>query len=632
MIIVRDLNLMLGGKLLFENVNCTLQAGQKIGLVGRNGAGKSTFLKVLSGMQSVDSGEVAIASKKKIGYMPQDVVMQSACSVFDEAMSVFIDFVKARNELVELEKSLELAISDDVLERYAELQDIVAHAGLSELELKARMILTGLGFSAVQLEQQVSALSLGWRMRLVLAKLLLQEADFYLFDEPTNHLDLVAKEWFIDFLKKASFGYLLVSHDRFFLDTVCDYVLELDRGKGTWYKGNYSAFLRQKEEAKERLMVAYDAQQKEIKRKMALVDRFRASANKAAMAQSLLKSLDKMERIEVESEAKEVKIKFGGVKRPGRVVLTAEQLAKSFNGVSIFANASFELFRDDKAALVAANGKGKSTLLNLVMNKLTKDAGSVAIGHGVEAALFEQDQAAVLDPKKTILEEIEAVCTTSEDRARVRAVLGTFLFPGDDVYKKTGVLSGGEKNRVAMVKVLLQHANLLILDEPTNHLDLESKEVLLKALQAYQGTILFVSHDRDFLNRLATKIFELTADGVVTYQGNYDAYLYYKQQKEQSLQKEAVVSVKNEQKESVVQKMPAAGGKNAYEIQKNIAKLERKIEKIEQELSDGELRYADLMYGTPEYLQHDKRMQILKNDLQQVTGEWESLQGQVWEQ
>ena len=649
MILVKDLTLSLGGKALFDQISCSLLAGQKIGLVGKNGAGKSTFLKVLSGHQAVDSGGFSIEKGKVIGYMPQDVVMQSNRPVLEEALSVFADLDAYRTELKELELYLEQhqgEFDPAKIEHYAELQEKLRDSDVDSLVVRARTILSGLGFTPAQLEQGVTQLSLGWRMRLVLAKLLLQQADFYLFDEPTNHLDLVAKEWFVEFLKESNFGYLLVSHDRFFLDTVCEYILELDRGKGTWYCGNYSSFLAQKEEDKARVTAAYVAQQKEIKKKMEVIERFKAKASKAKMAQSMMKSLDKVERIEIERDAKKVRVHFNEVKRAGNVVLTAEDLSKSFNGTQLFHHASLELFRGDKAALIAANGKGKSTLLNLIMGKLEKDSGIVSFGYNVDPAFFEQDQAAVLDPKKTVLEEAEGACRSSEARAKVRQMLGTFLFPSDDVYKKTGVLSGGEKNRVAMVKVLLKDANLLLLDEPTNHLDLDSKDVLLRALQAYTGTILFVSHDRDFLNKLSTKIFELTPNGVVSHDGNYDAYIYHKQQQQKMLEAanapapkaaagkaapvQQAAAPEKETRKIVPNGPMATSAKDNYELQKVIGRLERKIEKLEAELQRAQEEYALLEYGTAEHRAHEEKMRQIKTTMEETTAEWESSQARLW--
>lgn len=637
MLLVHELLLEFGQRILFDRLSFSIQSNQKIGLVGANGAGKSTLLKILSGNLRPDSGTISCESGKKLGYLAQEVTLVSSRSAIDEAMMVWEREVALLAQQKEIEDKLSSGeAEDEVFERYAEICEVLATASMDEKRVEALAILKGLGFSDERINTPVDQLSLGWRMRVVLAKLLLQKADFYLLDEPTNHLDIVAKDWFIQFLARAPFGFLLVSHDRFFLDNVCKVIYALERGKGAFYHGNYSFYLQEHAAEKERLEAQYEEQQREIKHKMELVYKFRAKASKASFAQSLLKSIDRMEKIELPPDPTSINIKLGTVARAGRIVLTVEGLAKSFDTKKIFEQASFEVLRDDKVALVAANGVGKSTLLHTIVNRLQRDCGSIEFGHQVTWAFFEQDQGLALDPRKTILETVEEACTTSEARSRVRALLGAFLFSGDDVNKRVGVLSGGEKNRVAMVKVLLQGANFLILDEPTNHLDIISKEILLEALNSYAGTILFVSHDRDFLDRLASKIIELEPTGTTLYEGNYEAFLYAKEQKMASSSPKKTfskaASSAEENKQSTKQNEPTKGdlnsvdSKRVFELSKQLQRLERTIEKCEQDLAVCHQEYAKHAYGTPAYKEVASRAEQVQRQLDEAWLAWETLE------
>jgi len=625
MLTANNISLVFGDKTIFNNISFNINQNQKIGLVGRNGSGKSTLLKVIARQQGLDGGIVSIEKNIKIAYLPQEVTLVSKKTIFDEVLTVFESDIALKKELDELEKYFDShnqgEVCADKLERYSILQKEVAEKKIDLLIVEAKKMLQWLGFSQDQFEKPVEQLSVGWKMRLVLAKLLLQKADFYLFDEPTNHLDIVAKDWFLEFLKDSKFGFMLVTHDRFFLDNVCDYIFDLDQGNLKSYTANYSLYLEQKEKEKVLLQTKYKEQQKMIKKKTELVDRFRAKATKAKMAQSILKSLEKIEKIEIEHEQKDIKLSFPNVARSGRIVLKVQDLSKKFDDKTVFKNASFELFRGDKAAIVAANGKGKTTLLNLIANKYPLEKGSVEFGHNVQCALFEQDQERCLNKNNTIFEEVESICTTVEMRARVRGLLGTFLFPGDDVDKKIAVLSGGEKNRVAMVKVLLQQANFLILDEPTNHLDIQSKDILLKALQQYPGTLLFVSHDRMFVDNLATRIFELNFGEVVSFPGNYESYLYHKKQQEIQKQEDFKKSVK--EKKSIKSKVD---NKEQYLKRKEINSLERKINSLEKKLNQLYEKFSILEYGTKEFDESSKRIEEIKSQLDNAFLKWEELQ------
>ncbi len=634
MIFGTNVTLMFGDRALFDHITFSWSAGDKVGLIGRNGAGKSTLLKAIAGKLQLDEGAISIEKAKRIAYLPQEVILASELSVLDEAYTSFEELALLSEEQAKIEKQLEEGLPDDtahdILERYAQIHELLQNYNPEGLLVETKRVLVGLGFSTEKMEAPVSTLSVGWKMRLVLAKLLLSKADFYLFDEPTNHLDIVAKDWFVNFLKESRTGFVLVSHDRYFLDNVCDYMYELERGSGKAYHGNFANYELQKAQEKEILEKAYDQQQREIKQKMVTINRFRASASKAGMAQSMLKQLDKIERIEIEAESPEIKLNFAHVKKSGKIVLIVKDLSKKFDDKTIFKNVSFELQAGTKAALVAANGVGKSTLLNLICEKYQLETGSVDFGYNVEPAFFEQDQDKVLNHKKTILEEAENACKTATARQKVRAFLGAFLFPGDDVHKKIGVLSGGEKNRVAMVKVLLTDANFLILDEPTNHLDLQSKEILLNALKQFTGTILFVSHDRDFLNNLATTIIELTPEGVRSYQGNYDEFLYRKQM---TIQSNEVPEKKQIQEKAANQNAKASDqscGKEAREIRKKIGNLEKKIERLEAQDNELAEKLSFYAYGSEQYNRILDDQRAVKEDRTKAERQWEDLQTSLY--
>jgi ATP-binding cassette subfamily F protein 3 len=453
-------------------------------------------------------------------------------------------------------------------------------------------------------------------MRIVLAQLLLKHADFYLFDEPTNHLDIVAQEWFLQFLKQAQFGFMLVCHDRYFLNQLCQNILELERGNGNWYKGNYAAYEAQKAQDVAMQEAAYKNQQRELQERMRTIERFRAKASKAKMAQSMLKALEKVERIEAPEQNPDVHITFLPIKQPGKMVLKVHNVAHAFGDKQIFKDVSFDVERGKKVAIIAPNGVGKTTLFNLIAHKLPLQHGSIELGHNVQYAVFDQDQTASLNLKKSILENINDACPEVPEQ-KIRNFAGAFLFSNDDIHKKIAVLSGGEKNRVGMIKVLLQQANLLLLDEPTNHLDIPTKDILFQALHTYQGTIIFVSHDHDFVQRLATDIIELRADGVHVYPGDYELYLYRKQQEMASQEQSASHTAKKHATVTVPEQ--------THEIRKQQKALERKIEKIEKEIHTVEHNFANLTYGTPAFDMEHQKLQELKEQHAVWVAEWETL-------
>lgn len=619
MILASNLKLSFGPQKVFDGISFTINDDQRIGLIGKNGSGKSTLLEAIVGLQQLDSGTISIAKNKKIAYLAQDVVLSSNLSILEETLTAFANITLLKQRLEILEQKLENQHDEHDLEEYAhvcqELNDLKPEA----IGAETKKMLLGLGFKEADFDKPVASLSIGWRMRIVLAKLLLQKADFYLFDEPTNHLDIFAKDWFLDFLKEASFGFMLVCHERYFLDKLCDEILELEMGKATFYQGNFSAYEVQKEHNRQLLESAYQLQQKEIKQKEENIARFRASAARAKQAQSWIKQLEKIERIVLPPTLRTMSFSFPPTARSGSLVLKVENLSFSFGQKQIFKNVSFEVERGQKVAIVASNGGGKSTLFNVISGKLPIQTGSVTFGSNVHHALFDQDQNAALQGKKSILDNIDGHCAPGITTATVRSFLGAFLFSGEDVDKKIEVLSGGEKNRVGMVKVLLQKANLLLLDEPTNHLDLDSKKVLLEALRTYEGTILFVSHDRAFLNDLATRIIELTPTGIISFMGNYDEYLYYKKHVLEP------VGPKETAPDAPVKQSKQNPPPTNYDLNKKTKSVEKKIDQLEQRIAAQESKFADLIYATDEYKKAEKILLDLKSQYQQAMNEWEEL-------
>lgn len=636
MITASNLCLEFGQLELFKDLSFSIEKNQKIGLVGRNGSGKSTLLKVLSGLQGIDSGKLLIEKNVKIAYFPQEVVLISNRSVIEETLTAFgglVDF-KLEFDKLHTEFEKESIHCPEKIERFAFLQKELSDNDFDQCLIETKKMLSMLDFPEENFNKPVGELSVGWKMRIVLAKLLLQKADFYLFDEPTNHLDIVAKDWFLDFLKHANFGFVLISHDRYFLDYLCQYIFDIDRGNLKIYRGNYTTYLEQKTNDDAVLVSQYEAQQRHIKKTMETINRFKAKASKASMAQSMLKNLEKIELIKIESNPPTIKLNFSNVKRSGDIVLKVSNVNKIFESVELFKNISFDIMRGDKVALIAANGKGKTTLLNLIAGKYPLENGTLKFGHNVEMAFFEQDQELTLNKNRTILEEVESICTTSEMRSRVRGLLGAFLFSGNDVEKKISVLSGGEKNRVAMVKTLLLDANFLILDEPTNHLDIQTKDILLKALNQYPGTILFVSHDRTFVDGLASRILELNPNGIHNYPGNYESFLYHKKHTELEKSTNSPSDKSNKktthipiQSQTTLNK--TVSSKEWYEAKKQVGSIERKIEALEKQLIKLNQDFEFLEFGTQDFDKTSKRIVEVKAQIEKMYEEWECLQKKI---
>ncbi len=542
-----------GHKLLFENADWLITAQDRVGLVGANGTGKSTIMKILAGLDTLDYGELTKAKGISAGYLPQDGLTLSGRTVFAECMSVFDDLRAMEKELESLMHSMaELdhtsAEYQAVADRYHVLEHEFRTRDGYSIEAEVGRVLMGLGFTKEDWHRQTDEFSGGWQMRLALAKLLLQKPNLLLLDEPTNHLDLEARNWLEEYLQNYPNAFVLISHDRYFLDVTVSKIAEIWNKKLWFYTGNYDKFLAQKTQRNEQLQAAYRNQKERIDQLEVFINRFRYQATKAKQVQSRIKELEKMERIEVPPEEKTIHFKFPQPKASGRIVAEFEGVAKTYpprklpgrngdgpenaaeqsSGKTVFEKVSFMIERGDRIALVGVNGAGKSTLIKLLAGTEPLTAGEFRLGYNVQADYFAQDQYKELDADARILDDLGAISPRSTE-TELRSLLGCFLFSEDDVFKKIGVLSGGERGRYALLRLLLHPANFLLLDEPTNHLDMRAKDVLLTALMEYTGTVVFVSHDRYFIDRLATRVFEVGDGKVEIFPGNYEDYLWRKQ-------------------------------------------------------------------------------------------------------
>jgi ATP-binding cassette subfamily F protein 3 len=539
-----DLTKSFGDRTLLEHVTWQIGDGDRVGLCGPNGAGKTTLLKMLAGLDDPDSGAIVRPADLTIGYLPQDGLTHSGRTVFAEASSAFQPLLDIKAEMHEIEHRLGDATVPDseheaMLSRYAELQDRFRLSDGYNMDLRIATVLRGLGFNPEDAERPCETFSGGWQMRIALAKLLLGRPNLLLLDEPTNHLDLEARNWLEEYLGVYPYAVILVSHDRYFLDTVVTRITDLSLRKLTDYVGNYSTYVELRDSMLERLRQAKREQDEEVARVKMFIDRFRYQATKAAQVQSRIKLLEKVVPIEVPPERKRIHFTFPRCAKSGRTVFEVKHARKTYppppgsNGqpVTVFKDLNLHIERGDRIALVGPNGAGKSTLMRLLSAEEPPDSGSRTLGHQVVMEYFAQDEAVRLDPTLTVYETLAAGSPNNMVPA-IRNILGGFLFSGDDVYKKAAVLSGGERTRLAVARMLLRPSNTLLLDEPTNHLDLDSKDVLLEALEDYGGTLIFVSHDRYFVEKLATKIIEIGQGEAVVYPGTYAEFLWSKAQKE----------------------------------------------------------------------------------------------------
>lgn len=635
MLSVQGLGLHHSGNYLFRDVNFNIKKEDKIGLVGKNGAGKSTLLKMLSGEINFYEGNVIPEGNITIGFLKQDLDFVKGRTVWDETMQAFEQINQWKKELEEVNHQLATRTdyeSDDysqLIHKMTELNDLLHHHDAYNLEGDMEKVLLGLGFKAEDFGKITDEFSGGWRMRIELAKLLLQKNDLMLLDEPTNHLDMESIIWLESFLKDYPGAIVLVSHDKQFMTAVCNRTFDINNKKIDDYKANYSKYLTLRAERREKLEQAKRNQDAEIKQMEDNINRFRASATKASFAQSLIKKLEKIERIELDNEdVSKFNIRFQQSIIPGKVIFEAENLGKKYGDKQIFDHVDFFVNRGQKIALLGQNGQGKTTLAKILAGEIKDYTGTWTLGHNVNIGYFAQNQEEVLDPNKSVLEEAEDAAT-EETRPRVRDLLGSFLFQGEDVTKKTKVLSGGERNRLALCKLLLRPFNTLIMDEPTNHLDIQSKEIIKLALQNYDGTLIVISHDREFLQGLCDKIFEFRNGQMKEFLGNIDEYLEYRQKesiREISAEKakldqkqESKIEQKNIEKE--ITKQTNFISKEQKQLQNKIKKVEEKIAKLEENIAELEETFSKTNPTEEQLHQYNQFKEELKN----TTAEWEDL-------
>jgi ATP-binding cassette subfamily F protein 3 len=642
-----------GHKLLFENTDWLITPRDRVGLVGANGTGKSTLMKVLAGLDSLDYGSLIVAKGTTAGYLPQDGLSLSGRTVFAECMAVFTELHAMEREL----ESLTHRISEldhtgaeyaEVADRYHSLEHEFRTRDGYSIEAEVGRVLMGLGFRKEDWERQTDEFSGGWQMRLALAKLLLQKPNLLLLDEPTNHLDLEARNWLEEYLHNYPHAFVLISHDRYFLDVTVNKIAEIWNKRFWFYTGTYDKFLTQKTQRNEQLQAAYRNQRDRIEQLEVFINRFRYQATKAKQVQSRIKELEKIERIEVPPEEKTIHFSFPQPKPSGRIVAEFEDVAKVYpaknaaaaNGgeKEVFRGVNFMIEKGDRIALVGVNGAGKSTLIKLLAGAEPPTHGKFRLGHNVQADYFAQDQYKELDPDARMIDDLGAASPRST-QTELRSLLGCFLFSEDDVFKKIGVLSGGERGRYALLRLLLHPANFLLLDEPTNHLDLRAKDVLLDALMDYTGTVVFVSHDRYFIDKLATRVFEIGDGKVEVYPGNYEDYLWRKQGGNIK-QNEAIRQQLKEEAEST-RETPSNGNQPTADIAtapkaKRLnpikrKKIEDRIRELEGEISRAETLIARCETSLQDFVSADEsQRQSQELDRQKAAHaafikEWEDL-------
>ena len=628
MLNAHQITVSFGGETLFDAISFRLGKGDRVGLIGKNGAGKSTLLRLMSQENTPTSGTFAFEKNCKIGYLPQDLDFEHGRTVLEEAYLAFeeIKSIEQRQEAIhqfmETTQDFESQSYFDQLDELNELNTRYEMIGGYHYQAQTEKILLGLGFSMRDLNAPTDTFSGGWRMRIELAKLLLRDNDILLLDEPTNHLDIESIIWLEQFLKKFKGALVLVSHDRMFLDQVTNRTIEIVQQRIFDFKKSYSKYMIFREELRAQQLAAQKNQEKEIQQTEKLIERFRAKASKASMAQSLIKKLDKIDRIEIDPEEnKRIKFEFTISHQPGKIILQTHNVSKAYEDKQVLSDVNLEIERGEKIAFVGQNGQGKSTLAKIIVSEIQYQ-GEVKLGHNVQLGYFAQNQSTYLNGDQTVLESAEDSATL-ENRTKVRDLLGAFLFPGEAVDKKVKVLSGGERNRLALCKLLLQPFNVLIMDEPTNHLDITSKNVLKEALLKFKGTLILVSHDRDFVQGLCEKVISFRNQEVKPFLGDINAYLEDKQLASlKELEKgpeQGKSSSKSTGRDYKKQKKARSNEQKIIKVEKQISRLEKQIKEIDFEL---EINYEQTI-AQPNFFDS---YQQKKQDLERLMQEWEDLQ------
>jgi ATP-binding cassette subfamily F protein 3 len=625
-----------GHKLLFEGVDWLITNHDRVGLVGANGTGKSTLLKILAEMETLDYGAVSTAKGISAGYLPQDGLALSGRSVFAECMSVFSKLRTMEQEMEDLTgrmSELDHASTDyaQVADRYQRIEhEFRARDGYA-IEAQVGSVLMGLGFQKNDWQRQTEEFSGGWQMRIALAKLLLQKPNLLLLDEPTNHLDLEARNWLEEYLTGYPYTFILISHDRYFLDVTVNKIVEIWNKRIYFYPGNYEKYLSQKTQRREQLDAAYRNQRERIEQLEVFINRFRYQATKAKQVQSRIKELEKIERIELPEEEKTIHFSFPQPKASGRIVAEFAGVAKAYGEKEVFRDVSFMIERGDRIALVGVNGAGKSTLIKLLADAEDVTQGEYKLGHNVQADYFAQDQYKELDQDSRILDDLGRVSPQSRE-TELRSLLGCFLFSGEDVFKRIGVLSGGERNRYALLRMLLHPANFLLLDEPTNHLDMRAKDVLLEALSKYTGTVVFVSHDRYFIDNLATRVFEIGEGRVEVYPGNYEDYRWRKEGGAARLQESTQLAVTSVPANGNTPASADAAETKARRLNPIKRKqMEERVRELEQEINRTETVIAQHEIALQSFVSVEatarltQELETHRTALQKSLAEWEEL-------
>jgi ATP-binding cassette subfamily F protein 3 len=626
-----------GHKLLFEGCDWLITPRERTGLVGGNGTGKSTILKILCGMESLDYGSVSFTKGMTIGYLPQDGLTLTGRTVFAEAMAVFAGLLEMEQELETLHHKL--AELDPASAEYGAVADRLHHIDSEfrnhdgyAIEAQVGTVLDGLGFRKDDWTRRTEEFSGGWQMRLALAKLLLEKPNLLLLDEPTNHLDLEARNWLETYLANYPYAYVLVSHDRYFLDITVNRTVEIWNKRVQFYTGNYDSYLRQKDERRAQLEAAYRNQRERIEQLEAFINRFRYQATKARQVQSRIKELDKIERIEIPPDEQTIHFSFPQPKPSGRIVAEFKNVSKSYGSKFVFGDASFIIERGDRIALVGVNGAGKSTMIKLLAGAEPLTSGSYTLGHNALPDYFAQDQYKELNPQRRLVDDLSDAAPRST-QTQLRTLLGCFLFSDDDVFKPIGVLSGGERNRYALARMLLAPSNFLLLDEPTNHLDMRAKDVLLDSLSKYNGTVVFVSHDRYFIDKLATRIFEIEDGHVHVYPGNYEDYLWRKAGgPEAALAQTLAPPRDSEQRRDGAPSGPGAVKRvNPMKVEKmrgRLHEVEQQVAALESEIQQHEAALAEFI-SVDETVRLNELVTARRKELEAHVAEWEELSAEL---
>ncbi|MFK8377502.1 ABC-F family ATP-binding cassette domain-containing protein [Capnocytophaga canimorsus] len=632
MLNVHDLSVSFQGEFLFEEVAFMLNAGDRVGLIGKNGAGKSTLLKLLAKEMKPDSGTIAADKSVKIGFLKQDIDFENGRTILQEAYQAFTEIKIIESQMQEIQRQLEARSDYESLDYHNLIDSLtdITHRyeilGGYHYQGDTEKVLFGLGFKRNDFDRQTDTFSGGWRMRIELAKLLLQKNDILLLDEPTNHLDIESIIWLEQFLTTYSGAVVIVSHDKMFLDNVTNRTIEISVGKIYDYPKAYSQFLQLREEIKQQQLAAQKNQEKKIQQTEKLIEKFRAKASKASMAQSLIKKLDKIERIEVDEQDNSVMhLRFPVSVTPGKVVLEIASASKKYGEKQVLQNIDLLIERGSKIAFVGQNGQGKTTLAKMIVGEIPFE-GNIKLGHNVQLGYFAQNQANYLDGDMSILDTMFYAANDS-NRMKIRDILGSFLFRGDDVEKKVKVLSGGERNRLALAKMLLSDFNVLVMDEPTNHLDIKSKNVLKQALQNFEGTLIIVSHDRDFLQGLTDKVYEFKDKQIKEFLGDIDFYLEYRnaidfREVEKSNNETKTTSISEKKSEEKIsyeqQKQQKTLQNKLNKVEKSIDEIEKEIEKMNEQMSTQNIDDAFFI-----------RYENKKKELESLMQTWEQLQEEL---